>query len=144
MASKRSKIVVDTNVFVAAARSRKGASWQIVRAILLGEFDLVLSVAVALEYEAVLKRESDRTGMSVTEAEDFVSFLCANATRHEPYGRFWPLSNDPDDERFARLVASSDCDAFITHNVRHFSSLADAGLSVMTPGAFLRRLRNQP
>ena len=45
------EIVMDTNVLVAALRSRRGASYQIVRLISTGVFRSNVSVALALEYE---------------------------------------------------------------------------------------------
>jgi len=47
------EIVLDTNVLVAALRSRQGASYQIVSLIGAGLFRSNISVAVALEYEEV-------------------------------------------------------------------------------------------
>lgn len=52
-------IVLDTNVLVASLRSRQGASFQILTLIIEGDprFQILLSVPLLLEYEAVLKRE---------------------------------------------------------------------------------------
>jgi predicted nucleic acid-binding protein len=50
------EIVLDTNVLVAALRSRRGASYRIISLIGAGGFRLNVSVALALEYEEVLKR----------------------------------------------------------------------------------------
>jgi predicted nucleic acid-binding protein len=48
--------VLDTAVIVAAMRSDAGASRKLVLAALDRRFELLLSVPLALEYEAVLKR----------------------------------------------------------------------------------------
>src|ERR1022692_1042855 len=50
--------VLDTNVLVAALRSKRGASHQLLRLIGEGEWRLNVSVALALEYEEVLKRHT--------------------------------------------------------------------------------------
>ena len=50
------EIVLDTNVLVAALRSKRGASYQILRLIGTGVFRPNISVALALEYEEILKR----------------------------------------------------------------------------------------
>ena len=47
-------VVLDTNVLVAAIRSRRGASFRLLEQVGLGRFDIVLSVALGLEYEEVL------------------------------------------------------------------------------------------
>ncbi len=52
-------IVLDANVLVASLRSRQGTSFQILTLIIEGDprFQILLSVPLLLEYEAVLKRE---------------------------------------------------------------------------------------
>ena len=47
---------MDTDVMVAALRSNTGASRQLLISALRKRFDLLLSVPLILEYEAVLKR----------------------------------------------------------------------------------------
>jgi predicted nucleic acid-binding protein len=47
--------VLDTDVIVAALRSDRGASRQLLMAALNQQFELLLSVPLILEYEAVLK-----------------------------------------------------------------------------------------
>jgi len=48
--------VLDTDVMVAALRSDRGASRQLLLAALDRQFELLLSVPLILEYEAVLTR----------------------------------------------------------------------------------------
>jgi predicted nucleic acid-binding protein len=54
--SVRASYVLDTGVLVAALRSSMGASRQLLIAALDGRFELLLSVPLLLEYEAVLTR----------------------------------------------------------------------------------------
>ena len=49
------ELVFDTNVLVAALRSRHGASNELLRLVGRGKFRLNISVALALEYEDVPK-----------------------------------------------------------------------------------------
>ena len=49
------RLVLDTNVIVAGLRSPTGASAALIDRALSGAFVLVLSVALALEYEAVCR-----------------------------------------------------------------------------------------
>jgi predicted nucleic acid-binding protein len=60
------QVVVDTNVLVAALRSRRGASFQLIRSIGLGLFTPNISVALALEYESVLRRKDLVPGSALT------------------------------------------------------------------------------
>lgn len=50
------RAVLDTDVVVAAVRSDRGASRQLILAAAGRRFDLLLSVPLAIEYEAVLSR----------------------------------------------------------------------------------------
>jgi uncharacterized protein with PIN domain len=50
--------VLDAAVILAATRSEAGASRQLVMAALGNRFELLLSVLLVLEYEAVLKRRA--------------------------------------------------------------------------------------
>jgi predicted nucleic acid-binding protein len=46
------QIVIDTNVFLAALRSPRGASYQVLRLLGRGDFAIHLSVPLVLEYES--------------------------------------------------------------------------------------------
>ena len=50
------RIVLDTNILVAASRSRNGASFALLQALRNNQFVALASVPLMLEYEAVLKR----------------------------------------------------------------------------------------
>ena len=50
------RVVLDTNVLVAAARSRLGASLTLLHALRNARFTALVSVPLMLEYEAVLQR----------------------------------------------------------------------------------------
>jgi predicted nucleic acid-binding protein len=69
------QIVLDTNVLVAALRSRRGASYQLVRLIGQGNWRLNISVALALEYEDVLKRKRLLPAISESEVDEFLDYL---------------------------------------------------------------------
>jgi predicted nucleic acid-binding protein len=94
------RIVLDTDVVVAAVRSRLGASRAWLRAILAGEAMLLLSVPLALQYEAELKRPERLAGSGATLAE-IDTLLDALAAIFEPVAisYLWrPALRDPDDE----------------------------------------------
>jgi len=50
------RAVLDTNVLLAALRSRQGASFEIISRYRQGEFSLLVSNTVLSEYDEVLKR----------------------------------------------------------------------------------------
>jgi predicted nucleic acid-binding protein len=54
-------IVLDTNVIIAAQRSRRGASAKLMTLVGTGRFEVHLSVPLVLEYEDVLRRQKCTT-----------------------------------------------------------------------------------
>ncbi len=63
------RLVLDTDVLVAAFRSERGASRQLLIAALDERFVLLASTALWLEYEAVLTRPEQLTAMRLHAAE---------------------------------------------------------------------------
>jgi len=61
---------MDTNVLVAAFRSRHGASFEIFRRLRLGEWTTVVSNHLLFEYEEILKREAPELGLSLEEVDE--------------------------------------------------------------------------
>src|SRR6266478_5297921 len=61
--------VLDTDVMFAALRSDRGASRQLLLAALNQQFELLLSVPLILEYEAVLTRPQHLAACGLSSAE---------------------------------------------------------------------------
>jgi predicted nucleic acid-binding protein len=57
------QIVIDTSVLIEALRSRRGASYRLLEMAGDTRWQLNISVALALEYEAVGKREAQKLGI---------------------------------------------------------------------------------
>jgi len=75
------RLVLDTDVLVAAFRSERGASRELLIGALDERFVLLASTALWLEYEAVLARPLHLTamGLSAAEARDVIAALAAVA-----------------------------------------------------------------
>jgi predicted nucleic acid-binding protein len=56
--SRPYQIVLDMSVLIAALRSRRGASFELLRLVGDDRWQLHLSTALLLEYEAVARREA--------------------------------------------------------------------------------------
>src|ERR1700687_735868 len=56
---KAVRVVFDTNILVAAARSRQGASFALIHSIPSAAFELCLSVSLYVEWQAVLTRKEN-------------------------------------------------------------------------------------
>lgn len=134
-------VVFDTNVLDAGLRSRDGASFQLLRRIGTGLFDLHLSVPLAFEYESVLLRHREALRSTDAEVLAFVDYVCSVATLHEIHFLWRPLLRDPGDEMVAELAITAGASCLVTHNVRDFGPVQDRfGIDVLRPGAFLRSL----
>lgn len=134
--------VLDTNVIDSALRSRRGASFEVVRRIGQSTFETHLSVPLTLEYESVLLRHKDDLGLAGSDVLAFVDYLCSVATLHDIHFLWRPMLRDPKDEMVAELAVKAGADYLVTHNVRDFDTLgARFAIDIVTPGAFLRLLR---
>jgi predicted nucleic acid-binding protein len=79
------QVVLDTNVLVAALRSKSGASHRLLELLGDGHWRPNLTVAVVLEYEAVLKRDCREFGLTDDDVDDVVDAICSRAGLHRLY-----------------------------------------------------------
>jgi putative PIN family toxin of toxin-antitoxin system len=137
------KIVLDTDVIVAAVRSRRGASRAWLRAILSREATLLLSVPLALQYEAVPTRPEHlaASGADVRQMRSLLDALCAVRTPVEIPFLWRPMLRDPDDEMVLEVAASGRADFLLTFNDRDFAGAERLGVAVARPGPAWRKWR---
>jgi putative PIN family toxin of toxin-antitoxin system len=134
--------VLDTNVVIAALRSRRGASFAILRRLGQGWVPLI-SVPLILEYEAVGKREAQRLKIPESTVEAIVRGFCLIGRETDIHFRLRPFLPDPGDEFLLELAVAGRADAIITHNVRHFVGIERFGIRVLTPREFLRTMEGE-
>jgi hypothetical protein len=75
MAPTLVELILDKNILVAALRSKRGASYRLIRLIAGGRLRVNISVALALEYEEVLKRAGLLPGLTETDVDRFLDYL---------------------------------------------------------------------
>ncbi len=137
-------VVLDTSVMVAAARSRNGASFEIVRQIGSGAFQPALSIALYAEWRDALTRpENLPSGVSASEARDFVRFVASQCHVQPIYFMWRPWLPDADDDMILELAVAASCRFIITHNVRDFIGSERFGIETITPSAFLQIIRSK-
>lgn len=133
------RVVLDTSVLVAGWRSRSGASFETLRLVPHGLFELVVSVPLVIEYEAVLLRHRS-VGQTAKHVTDLVDYLCGQA-RHQDIFYLWrPCLSDPGDDMVLELAVAAQAELIITHNIKDFDAAAQFGVSPIAPGAFLQHI----
>jgi putative PIN family toxin of toxin-antitoxin system len=130
------EIVLDTNVLVAAFRSSLGASNRLLQTLEELTWRPVISPALALEYEAVLKRHAFESGLDMQDIDDFVEYLCSRASLVQIYFRWRPALRDPNDDRILEVTVRKHA-PIVTYNTQDFTGAERFGIQVMTPKEFL-------
>ena len=137
---KRCQIVIDTNVLVAALRSKRGASYKLFMLISSGKFTIHISVPLILEYEDVAKRLLKDIPLTEQDIDDILDYLCAIAQQQQVFYLWRPYLKDPKDDMVLELAVTANCDFIVTYNKRDFDGAERFGLGVVTPKEFLERI----
>ncbi|MGH7719763.1 MAG: putative toxin-antitoxin system toxin component, PIN family [Gemmatimonadaceae bacterium] len=134
-------VVLDTSVLIAGLHSPRGASYEVLRQIGSGAFELSVSVPLVLEYEAVAKRLARELGLTYQDVDEVVDYVCSVAQHRQIFYLWRPVLRDPRDDLVLELTVEAGAELIITHNVRDFAGTDRFGIEAVTPGEFLRRLR---
>jgi putative PIN family toxin of toxin-antitoxin system len=136
------RVVLDTSVMMAAVRSRSGASRRWLTAVLRGEHTVLVSVALVLEYEAVLTRPEHLAAFSLTAGQigRLLDGLCSIAEHVDASNLWRPVLRDPDDEMVLETAAQGRADLLLTFNVRDFAGCERFGIEALSPGLAWRRM----
>ena len=134
------QIVVDTNVFVTALRSKKGASYKLIQLIKKGDFQLNLSVPLALEYEAVAKRTIGKITLDEKEVDNILDFVISKANQWKIYYLWRPQLKDPGDDMLLELAVAAGCQYIVTYNLDDFKATEKFGITPITPKQFLEMI----
>ena len=140
------RVVFDTSVWMAAIRSRTGASFALLSEIQGPRFRYGISTALFLEYESKLL---DRTNLApeALSQQQVGAILAAVAHFAEPVPVFYrlrPNLRDEGDNFVFECAAHYGAQYIVTHNVRDFRTVQIIGYNVraITPGEFLRELNH--
>ena len=134
------RVVLDTNVLRAGLWSRNGASFRLLELVRGRRVEPALSVPLVLEYEMVLRRQAAELGLSASDINGVLDFLC-EVGHHQRIHFLWrPTLRDPRDELVLELAVAAGCRQIVTFNRRDFAGSERLGVEAVTPAAFLRSL----
>lgn len=135
------RVVLDTDVIVSGVLSPRGASRQWLLSALRGDTRILISVPLAFEYEAVLKRPENLMRARAVVGE--IDFLLGNllfVAELVDIAFLWrPTLSDPGDDMVLEAAINGRADFLLTFNVRDFAEAAMFGIKVERPGTAWRR-----
>lgn len=129
---------------VAAMRSPDGASAAILNVARRAGATLLLTVSLALEYEAVCSRAEHRLAAELSEWEVgvFVDAVIAMSEPVEVHFLWRPQLRDITNEMVLETAINGRADAIVTFNVRDFGKAPSYfGVDVWIPREAIRRIR---
>jgi putative PIN family toxin of toxin-antitoxin system len=132
------RFVLDTNVLIAALRSRSGASFRLLQTLADDDrLQLCLSTALLLEYEEIIARFRSELPISDESIREVLDFLCSIAVVPIIYFRWRPTLSDPDDDFLLDLAVAGRCSFVVTFNRRDLQGAESFGVKIVSPAQFL-------
>jgi putative PIN family toxin of toxin-antitoxin system len=136
------KIVVDTSVLVSALIGKKGASREVLRRCLKGEYEPQISNALFQEYEAVTSRRAiiERCPLTEREIRELLNAIYSVCTWTPVYYLWRPNLRDEGDNFLIELALAGNSEVIVTNNVKDLESaeLNFEGLRILRPEQLLR------
>jgi len=123
-------------VLVAALRSDRGASRQLLLGALDRTFDVLVSVPLILEYEAVLTRPEHlkASGLTSSQVNEVLDALVRVSIPVSLRFLWRPRLKDPADEMVLETAVNGEAEWLVTFNLRHLASAArEFGIHVARP-----------
>ena len=135
-------IVIDTSVVISSLIGQRGASREILRKSLLGEYNPLISNALFQEYEDVSSRKKIIDGCPLTkkEIEELLKALYGVCQWVPIYYLWRPNIADESDNFLIELALAGNATHIVTNNIRDFrnAELTFPGVRILTPSELLR------
>jgi putative PIN family toxin of toxin-antitoxin system len=133
--------VLDTNIIFAGLYSIRGASFQVLKAVIAGKITPVLSVSLLFEYEDVLKQNSRKLGFTYGEIDTFLDNLCNLSSLQTIHYLWRPFLPDPKDDHILELAVASQVKNITTFNTRDFKGIERFGIKIISPKKLLEEIK---
>lgn len=137
------KLVIDTNILVAATRNRGGPSFALIQLIRQGRATMCCSPALFLEYEDVLKRSDQlaASGLGASDIDAILNELARLVSAVTTHYQWRPQLRDPADEMVLEAAANAQAQAIVTYNLRDFGPAKRFGIPVLNPEQVFQQFR---
>jgi putative PIN family toxin of toxin-antitoxin system len=132
------KAVIDTNVFISALKSRKGASYKLLFMADREKFIQVLSTPLVFEYEELAKRKDTGLQLNDHEIDTIIDALCALSEHCQLYFLWRPFLKDTRDDLVLELAVESQSDYIVTYNLKDFQHIGNFHIKAVTPQGFFQ------
>lgn len=134
------RVVIDSNVLIAALVSPAGTARRVIETVLAREIDVLLSEAVFAELVSRLERPKFDRYREAEAWEQFLSGLVELAIWHEDTGVAAGVCRDPDDDKFLALAVAGGADVVISGDRNLLDPGSYEGIRMVTPASFLEML----
>jgi len=131
-------IVLDTNVIVSGLINPRGAPARLIDLVLSTAVQVAFDDRILAEYKEVLSRPL--FGFSESDIDAVLNHIRMTGTPTLAGISHLPDCPDPDDLPFAEIAIAANVDVLVTGNTSHFGFLAERGIRVVSPAAFLAGL----
>ena len=136
------RYLLDTCIIISALRSKRGASFVLLKEALLGNLPIVMHFKLLAEYRDVLMRQSQQQALvfSEHEIEEILTGLCGLVTESKVRFLWRPNLKDEGDNFLIEIAFAFQPCTIITHKVRDFqkSELYFPEVLIKTPQQVLQ------
>ena len=132
-------IVIDTSVVIAGIRSKHGASRQLLRQVLSGEYEPVFGDELWYEYLSVASREDVLPHIPYGYVRVILDGLASVGRWVEIHYDWRPNLRDESDNHLIELALAAGSAVLVTHNIRDLrkGELDFKSIHVCTPGQLI-------
>jgi putative PIN family toxin of toxin-antitoxin system len=135
------RIIIDSNILVAAVRSNRGWSHKLVFSLGTDHrWQPCVSAPLLQEYAEQIHDPRHTPHWSAAERDDFLDYICASARWCDIHFLWRPLLPDEDDHLVLEAAVASAAQVIVTFNKRDLAAAEDFGIALMTPRQFLLSL----
>ncbi len=130
-------VVLDTNVLVSSLLNPNGSPGKILDLIIGSQIQVAYDDRILGEYEEVLSRPE----LHIRPSQSFAVIGHIELSGKYVTAESLPTAGypDPDDIMFAEVLIASNANALVTGNLRHYNSLVQKKMPVLSPLQFLEK-----